>query len=281
MYITDLDNTLLNGNGLLSDFTKEKLQQLINHGVPITFATARSGFTSGVVLNFIDFKLPFIILNGGAIIDPFTGELLYVSEIRNEIFIEVIKSTIGLTQPFVIGVNNGKEVFLHKKVTSEVHKNHLNNRLIYGDKRQVEVDEFHQIDNVINVTFLDTFDNISEVEAILRSKFSEELTIYKYVKTKKDDTYYFLDVSSKGANKGNAIRELSKITGFSINEMTCFGDEVNDIEMFNENVTGVAVANAIKELKHSAKLVIGPNTEDSVIKYIINNEDKVKIRRIK
>ena len=50
--------------------------------------------------------------------------------------------------------------------------------------------------------------------------------------------------------------------------MTVFGDEINDPPMFRAAGRGVAVENAIAELKAIAHEVIGPHHEDSVVQYL-------------
>lgn len=47
-----------------------------------------------------------------------------------------------------------------------------------------------------------------------------------------------------------------------------FGDQINDIKMFKIADHAIAVANADAELKRYSSLLIGLNTEDSVVKYI-------------
>ena len=49
-----------------------------------------------------------------------------------------------------------------------------------------------------------------------------------------------------------------------------FGDHNNDIEMFQEADRAIAVANATDELKALATQVIGPNDEDSVVRYLLD-----------
>jgi hydroxymethylpyrimidine pyrophosphatase-like HAD family hydrolase len=47
-----------------------------------------------------------------------------------------------------------------------------------------------------------------------------------------------------------------------------FGDHDNDIKMFQMADRGIAVANATEKLRRHATQVIGPNDEDSVVKFI-------------
>ena len=50
-----------------------------------------------------------------------------------------------------------------------------------------------------------------------------------------------------------------------------FGDEANDIPMFEIAGRGVAVENAIPELKRIAHEIIGPHHSDSVVRYLLTH----------
>ncbi|MEH2081916.1 MAG: HAD hydrolase family protein [Nostoc sp.] len=70
------------------------------------------------------------------------------------------------------------------------------------------------------------------------------------------------------ATKDQAIRTLVENYGLGESEIVVFGDQINDIKMFKIAARAIAVANTDAELKRYATLVIGLNTEDSVVKYI-------------
>ena len=58
LFVTDLDGTLLNSEQKLSDYTVETLNRLIDKGLPITFSTSRSFYTTSMMLNRVHFCLP-------------------------------------------------------------------------------------------------------------------------------------------------------------------------------------------------------------------------------
>ena len=47
-----------------------------------------------------------------------------------------------------------------------------------------------------------------------------------------------------------------------------FGDQVNDIGMFRAAHRGIAMGNAIEEIKQQAHAVIGHHAEDSVLRFL-------------
>jgi len=57
LFISDLDGTLLNKKGKLSNFTKTTLNKLIHEGLNFTIATGRSPFTVKFAISDLDLKI--------------------------------------------------------------------------------------------------------------------------------------------------------------------------------------------------------------------------------
>ena len=81
--------------------------------------------------------------------------------------------------------------------------------------------------------------------------------------------WFWLTLQSVFASKAHALRALAEGAGVALDQTTVFGDEVNDIPMFELAGRGVAVENAIDDLKRIAHQVIGPHHSDSVVRYLI------------
>ena len=83
------------------------------------------------------------------------------------------------------------------------------------------------------------------------------------------DDFWYLEIFSETASKYNAIQFLRQKYGFE--KLVCFGDNLNDLPMFDGCDEGYAVANAKPELKERATAVIGSNTEDGVARFLDKN----------
>ena len=74
-----------------------------------------------------------------------------------------------------------------------------------------------------------------------------------------------IEINSKKASKGNALRELAKKLNIKEDEVMIFGDQKNDISMFD--IAGfykVAMGNAVSEIKERANYVTKTNNEDGI-----------------
>ena len=67
LYVTDLDGTLLQPDVTISDESAAILQRLLDAGLPLTAATARTSFSVMPILRGLPFRLPLILQNGAVV----------------------------------------------------------------------------------------------------------------------------------------------------------------------------------------------------------------------
>nr|WP_278291370.1 HAD-IIB family hydrolase [Ruminococcus flavefaciens] len=75
----------------------------------------------------------------------------------------------------------------------------------------------------------------------------------------------------QGAGKTAAINALVEKCGIAISDIVSFGDDRNDIDMLKMCGTGVAVANAVREVLEIADEVTASNDEDGVALWLEKN----------
>lgn len=78
---------------------------------------------------------------------------------------------------------------------------------------------------------------------------------------KRSQTYY-LDVTHREANKGNAVRMLAAHVGVDLAEVAVLGDMENDLPMFDVAGFAVAMGNASPAVQACAAAVTGTNDAD-------------------
>ena len=75
---------------------------------------------------------------------------------------------------------------------------------------------------------------------------------------------FYLEILSKRVDKGTGVKMLADHLGIAQENIMALGDQGNDIAMVNYAGVGVAMGNAIPELKEIAQFVTGTNSEDGV-----------------
>lgn len=79
---------------------------------------------------------------------------------------------------------------------------------------------------------------------------------------------YWYKFTKKAATKERAIMEVCSVCGIGTEEITAFGDDYADIGMIQLCGKGIAMGNAIAEVKEKSDLVIGNNDEDGIAAYL-------------
>ena len=74
--------------------------------------------------------------------------------------------------------------------------------------------------------------------------------------------------SKSGVSKGEALRHAAGATGIPAEDTAAFGDDLMDIEMLEICGLGIAMGNALDEVKRHADIVIGNNDSDSIADFL-------------
>lgn len=263
LYISDLDGTLLNNNAKLSDYTKSTLKKLISNNLNFSIATARTPATVVPILSDINLKLPVVVMNGAAIYDIEKNEYIKYNSISNQavqkilsIFSENKISALSYTlynnhiNAYYDKINNHvEEKFIRNRLGSP-YKTFINSKLpknsdvlyfLLLNKKELVLDIFKQVKD------------IPEISAIA----------YKDVY---NDGFYNLEIYSDKSSKANSIKEIMHT--FNFDRLISFGDNLNDIPMFEISDECYAVKNAVQELKDLSTSVIDSNINDGVANYL-------------
>lgn len=75
---------------------------------------------------------------------------------------------------------------------------------------------------------------------------------------------FYFEYTAKGIDKAKALDTVLKPMGYTQEQMIGFGDGMNDISMVKYTGIGVAMGNAVQELKDIAQYVTASNDEDGI-----------------
>ena len=266
LFVSDLDGTLINSKREVTKKSLKILNKLIEEGVNFTIATARTPATTVEILKNLNLKLPVALMNGVVIYD--TKELKYIDikgiekELANKV-IDIFKT--HKKNPLIYGVKDNHLWVYHKEFENVYEYNFYKERADKKLKTFVKVEDYNGSLSESNIINFVAFDNYEKIKAIAEEiKCIEGITVNYY-----KDVYeecYFLEAYSSEASKANGIKYLSKYIEYS--KVICFGDNLNDIPMFELADEAYATANASEEIKRIATGVIGSCEENGVAEFL-------------
>ena len=270
LYITDLDGTLLSNNAGLKHRTAELLNRLMAGGVLFTYATARRFASAGPIMEKAEITLPVILMNGVAIADGRSGKLLHLNGFEQSQLTEAKQVIEQHSEtPLVYALVDGKHRVSYLSHDTSRNKTYINDRKGDPALRPCETyEELFQGD----IYYFTILSPVIPLDT-LNSVFSPE----KGFNTNgQPDTYhnheFWYEVFSVNASKANAALQVKEILG--ADELVCFGDNLNDISMFEAADRCYSVSNAVQELKAVSTATIGSNENIAVPVFIEHEQTK-------
>jgi Cof subfamily protein (haloacid dehalogenase superfamily) len=270
LFVTDLDGTLLRSNASLSEYSLEVLSEALARGHMVTFATARSYTSAMKVVSAVPWKYPILLYNGALLMDPLTRTIIAGNWLSSQTGNEILE--MGKQQgllPLLFALDAGdRERVLHEQLTRSGDVGFLQSRP--GDTRFAQVDRLVCPDDhkALMLTYIGTYDELANLRERLVGSAAAARIHLNFQKDGYLPDQYFLEVSHPHANKGDGLRLLAERLGMDPVNFTVFGDNLNDLGMFELAGAKLAVANAHADLKRLATQVIGSNDEDGVAAYI-------------
>jgi hypothetical protein len=270
LFVSDLDGTLLNGNGQISDRSLSVLTGLIADGLPFTVASARSVVSMREVLRGLPIRLPVIEFNGAFVSDLHTGRHLHSESIGSELAHAIIAdgNRHGMTPVVATFDGQADHVYLLPPRNAGV-AGYVTGRMAMGDRRLRQVDTLDMAfgEEVVCITYMDKSDALAPLHATLHQRFGDQLRLLTFPE-QYFPPWHWLAIYAARATKAHALERLAGDLGIGLHEITVFGDQINDLPMFQESGHAVAVANAVPELMPHADETIGHHEEDSVVEYL-------------
>jgi len=248
MIVTDLDNTLLRSDKSISEYTISTLERCREKGIRIAAATARSTKAASKFLARFD---PDIFIGYGGAVSFAGEEVISRFDIPAEISFQLISRC--LQEPEISYVNAINETVAHTSRKDPFDPN-LDHYKYYDFSQQSDI-------SYLKVSLVSS--NPSVVERIV-SAFPM-LDLLRYTG---EDLYRIAD---RNAVKWNAVKAVAEHFGIDTEMVAAFGDDINDLDMIKNCGIGVAVRNAVDEVKSAAGFICDSNDNDGVAKWLEEN----------
>ena len=245
--LSDLDGTLFHDDKTISDFTRQTIKKAQVKGIKFGICTSRARTNALKLLDGI--KPDIVITNGGGIV-YYKDKKIYDCECSVEETRKLITAAFA--------------VFGNDIIISADNEHHLysNSREELGDNFWTYNDfsDFHETCMKMCIESLDK----QKIEKVASGIGLENIDYLPF-----SDIPWF-KLSKKGATKEKAIQELCKALNTTPSNILAFGDDFNDIGMLKLCGRGIAMQNAIKEVKDAADTICDSNENDGVAKYILS-----------
>lgn len=274
----DLDGTLLNSYGIVSEKNKNSLNKAQKKGAEVVIASGRSTNSVTNIANDIGDCRYIICGNGSLIYDLQKEEIIYDKFIDKKKALQIIdvceQNSIYYniyTESMVIAKSLSNNVlFYHQENASKPDNKKTKINLVQNIYEYVEN---LQNQNILKITISDS-NNIIFNGIIRKLREIRDIDVLdvahmsrKIIKMGTEEVsiqYYYTEITSKNVDKWYAIEYLINELNIDKDEVMAIGDNVNDKIMIENAGCGVAMGNSAPYIKEVADIVVGDNNQDGV-----------------
>jgi len=263
----DLDGSLLNKKGELSLKTIDVINKLKDMGHFIVLATGRP--FSGAYPKYLELSLetPLVTDNGGSIENP--GDLNFAKQ-RTYIPTKIMHDLFEFSKPFILSsffsIDDVVYAYKYDKKLEEFFSGINSDRVIDSEFTNFNVEP-------TGLMFFINYDKQEIFEKYIDQNFGHTLS-YRLWDSDEKSGHAVYEVYLKHISKASAIKYIINHYELYNYKWLAIGDGVNDQEMIKEADIGVAMKNAVIELKDVCKDVTEfDHDHDGVANYLIKYFD--------
>lgn len=284
----DLDGTLLNSYGEVSENTRKALKKAKENGTEIVLSSGRpiSSTESLAVELGVDNYL--ISGNGAAVYDIQNQKILYDRFLTKQQVLDIAKMceensffyNVYTEDEVIASSLNYNILFYHKENIKKVEEKRTHINIVQNIEEYIKQsgkEKFLKITVCDESKFIfnSIMKRLKEIQGI------DVLEIaYMSRKKIKDGTndvdihYYYTEITNENVNKWTAIQYLLDKLNIRPKEVMAIGDNFNDKEMIEEAGLGVVMGNSNPKMKEIGDVIVADNNSEGVLeainKYIIN-----------
>ena len=268
---SDMDGTLLDGNGGISAYNVKMIKEAKEKGIHFVIASGRAYSDIAPVIEPYHIKCACVTGNGAEYIDE-DGKLISSAYLNYQDALEVIEilkqeqicfmiyTTLGTYS--VEPVENVQNAFIERsvktgKVTYEEAYERISKK--HSCFKMTEINDYKTFLKDVSIIKIEAFDyNVSKIS---RAKFKfEKMGTISYLSSFPDN----VEITNLQATKGKILMQAIKSMNILPEEVMVIGDSYNDISMFELFENSVIMENAPDEVKTFGKYISKSNLEDGV-----------------
>jgi len=253
----DLDGTLLDSRGKISEENKTAIRRAEETGVLVTIATGRRFRDARPVALEIGFNAPIVTHNGALLKYADSLETVEFSLLPDATVREILRVGKAFGGDALVSADpHGKGTLLYDTVSEEniplkkyiawaqtLHGTDAEDSVRHVEKLEEIVDH----SEIVHVSFSGGCAPMFEMQRILADELENTVNILATIYPRLDFT--LLDILPPDASKGIGVEKLAAMHGLSHENVMVCGDNFNDLEMLEFAGTPVVMGNAAPELQ--------------------------------
>lgn len=273
----DLDGTLLNSYGEITEKNREAIKYALDNGIEIVLASGRDPKTMEKISLELGIKNFLIAGNGASVYDINQEKNIYENFVETEKALKIIRIckensiffNIYTTQGIITESLNYNVKVFNNENSYKPNKKRTNIEVVrdiydYVENNKPEILKIIICDEsrIIFNNVIDKMKSIRDIEVLDVEHMSKK--IIRIGTEEHQIEYFYTEVTNKDANKWTAIKFLLNELEISEDEVICIGDNMNDLKMIEKSGVGIVMKNSALEKMNIYDYVTDDNNSDGV-----------------
>jgi len=247
----DMDGTLLNSKGEITETTAEAIRMAVEKGIIFTISTGRPIQGVEKYNSLLHLKGPVITYNGAMIVNAESHEILFRQELVRSDAKQIWEMGLQYDTTMCIWSNN--------RLYSNKWNDKIHDYKKLSGVEPILLKDFETLPDM-GITKILWYDEVERIEDFMRVLSPDMFSEVSYCTSKPT----FLEFFSSKVSKSVAMKKIGEIYNITRDEMVAIGDGLNDLSMIQYAGLGVAMGNAEEEVKRNSQFVTTTNDEDGV-----------------
>jgi Cof subfamily protein (haloacid dehalogenase superfamily) len=255
LLLADVDGTLVTEDKILTERAVAAVRALKRAGIHFAITSGRPPRGMAMFFDPLELLTPIAAFNGGLFVKRDLTTLQ-----QNNLPADVARRAIDLIREHELDawLYRGNDWLITKPGAPHVAREAWTVK--FEPKVVASLDgDLADVAKIVGVS--DDLERVRRCEADAQAAFGQRATANR-------SQPYYLDVTSKDANKGEVVAYLSEHLSVPTAEIATIGDQPNDVLMFKRSGLSIAMGNASDEVKAKATVTTDSHNDEGFAKAV-------------
>ncbi|MEX2215738.1 MAG: HAD family hydrolase [Phycisphaeraceae bacterium] len=283
----DLDGTLLDARGKVSDGNRDAVRRALEAGVMVVPCTGRGWNEAKEPLETVfggvkwkdgshtsagsagELASPGVFVTGAAVCDVRGGKSLDLAMIEPHVAMELVDALRDMPEAVLVyrdlaSVGHDYLITGRGSLTPNTQWWFQRSGATVHYQREVNADD---LQGTLRVGVVARRDSMEPAKERVRERLGEQVFFHSFQAVQMPDpaeSMHILEVFAAGVDKWRGIEWVAQAHGITAAEIAVIGDEINDVQMLANAGCGIAMGNAIEQVRKVARYTTHENTRDGV-----------------
>jgi Cof subfamily protein (haloacid dehalogenase superfamily) len=264
----DIDGTLVNSEHELTEPTRLAVLRAKEAGLEVVLATGRRYSRALPLVEPLRLHVPLVTASGALVKDPLDHRTLFVANFRSTVLEQTLAIVHSSGFAPVLYADSFADGFDYYCAQCDVSQPELAEFLNInaGSERLCPDLHLRPPEGIFAGFSMGTRGQMLKLKAALERQLGEHLSVHVL----RSPRYFgfMCEIAPTGISKWSAVRRIAEERGIHPDEICAVGDDVNDIPMIEGAGLGIAMGNAVEEVKAAADRIAPCNNTNGLVEVV-------------